>query len=52
MDFKDSPEEAEFRAEVRAWFDQHAVAKTEANQPLSAFQGLDDRPDVISQAKA
>jgi len=52
MDFNDSPVEAEFRAEVRAWFDQHAVAKTEANQALSALQGLDDRPDAISRAKA
>jgi alkylation response protein AidB-like acyl-CoA dehydrogenase len=52
VDFKDSAKEAEFRTEVRAWLDRHAAAKMEANQPLSPFQGLDDRPDVISEAKA
>jgi alkylation response protein AidB-like acyl-CoA dehydrogenase len=52
VDFKDSAKEAEFRTEVRAWLDRHAVATTKESQPLSALQKLDDRSEVISRAKA
>ena len=39
MDFDDSPEEAEFRAEVRAWLQQHA-------QPRKSGQGPQLDPQV------
>lgn len=48
MDFEDSPQEAEFRAEVRAWLDANARPKTkrEASDPL------DERSDPDAMAKA
>jgi alkylation response protein AidB-like acyl-CoA dehydrogenase len=50
MDFEDSPEEAAFRAEVRAWLDANAKPKVrrEAGDPL------DERsdPDLMAKARA
>ena len=48
MDFEDSPEEAAFRAEARAWLDAHAKPKVkrEASDPL------DERSDPAAMRKA
>jgi alkylation response protein AidB-like acyl-CoA dehydrogenase len=48
MDFEDSPEEAAFRAEARAWLDRHAKPKVkrEASDPL------DERSDPAAMRKA
>ncbi|HVV36587.1 MAG TPA: acyl-CoA dehydrogenase family protein [Acidimicrobiales bacterium] len=51
MDFEDSPTEAAFRAEVRAWFDAHAELKDTASQSLSVLQGFDDTPEGIALGK-
>ena len=40
MDFNDSPEEAAFRAEVRAFLDQHARPRTSSSE--SAYDGAED----------
>jgi len=48
MDFEDSPEEAAFRAEARAWLDAHAKPKVkrEASDPL------DERSDPAAMKRA
>jgi acyl-CoA dehydrogenase len=48
MDFEDSPEEATFRAEVRAWLDANAKPKVkrEASDPM------DERSDPAAMKKA
>ena len=51
VDFEDSPAEAKFRAEVRAWFDEHAELKNTASQSLSVLQGFDDTPEGIARGK-
>ncbi|HVE92949.1 MAG TPA: acyl-CoA dehydrogenase family protein [Actinomycetota bacterium] len=53
MDFKDSPEEAAFRAEVKAWLDANAPRKT-AEQEDELPSMLDERDDesYIAAAKA
>ncbi len=50
MDFKDTPEEAAFRAEARAWLD----ATAERLQPGEAVAGLEGRadPTLIQRAQA
>jgi alkylation response protein AidB-like acyl-CoA dehydrogenase len=48
MDFDDSPEDAEFRAEVRAWLEQHA-------QPLSDGYNWSrdhEHPDYVQRCRA
>ncbi|MDE1173902.1 MAG: acyl-CoA dehydrogenase family protein [Parvibaculaceae bacterium] len=47
MDFNDTPEEAAYRAEVRAWLDKNAVRKE--NVPASEVPG---RGDVLRASKA
>jgi alkylation response protein AidB-like acyl-CoA dehydrogenase len=51
VDFEDSPQEAAFRAEVRAWFDANAPRKTAATQRLSVLEAMDDSPDAIAVAR-
>jgi alkylation response protein AidB-like acyl-CoA dehydrogenase len=51
MDFEDSPREAAFRAEVRAWFEQHAVPAPPSSAQLSVLEGFDDRPETVARAK-
>jgi alkylation response protein AidB-like acyl-CoA dehydrogenase len=51
MDFDDSPREAAFRAEVRAWLDANAPRKTGDTARLSVLEGFDDRPETIARAK-
>ncbi len=41
MDFDDSPEEAAFRAEARAWLDEHAIPKGHADDFSRGFFELD-----------
>ncbi len=48
MDFEDSPEEAAFRAEVRAWLDANAAPRVERE----AGNPLDERLDSGQMAKA
>ena len=46
MDFDDSPDEAAFRAEARAWLERHATPKTD-NDGLSRFlRGVDEHAHV------
>jgi acyl-CoA dehydrogenase len=50
MDFNDTPEEAEFRAEARAWLDANA----ELRDPDESFAGVlqeTDHPNAIAWAK-
>jgi hypothetical protein len=42
MDFDDSPREAEFRAEARAWLEQHARLRTDATEKITVLSGFDD----------
>jgi acyl-CoA dehydrogenase len=51
MDFDESPQEAAFRAEVRAWLDANATRASDVTQRLSVFEGFDDRPETIVRAK-
>ena len=50
MDFNDTPEEAAFRAEARAWLDANA----ELRDPEESFKGVlqeTDHPNAIAWAK-
>lgn len=47
MDFKDSPQEAAFRAEARAFLDEHAPTK-----PSGARAHSTDRKSVLGEARA
>ncbi|MBU1288704.1 MAG: acyl-CoA dehydrogenase family protein, partial [Alphaproteobacteria bacterium] len=53
MDFKDSPEEAAFRKEVRAWLDENAPKHLEAELRRANFgsSGVDSE-DPITAGKA
>jgi alkylation response protein AidB-like acyl-CoA dehydrogenase len=51
MDFDESPREAAFRAEVRAWLDANAPRRSGATHRLSVLEGFDDRPDTIARAR-
>lgn len=51
MDFDDSPEEAAFRAEVRAWLDANAKLRSEHDVALSPMAGYRDDPASIAEAK-
>ena len=51
MDFDDSPREAEFRAEARAWLEQHAPLRTDATERISVLSGFDDDPAAVEKAK-
>ncbi len=48
MDFNDTPEEAAYRAEVRAWLDKNAVRK----ENVPASEALPGRGDVLKASKA
>jgi acyl-CoA dehydrogenase len=49
MDFNDTPEEAAFRREVRAWLDANATRKSDDTQSLRA---RNDDPSLLAKAKA
>ena len=49
MDFNDTPEEAAFRKEVRAWLDANATRKSDDRQ---AFRARNDDPELLAKAKA
>jgi alkylation response protein AidB-like acyl-CoA dehydrogenase len=51
MDFDDTPEEAAFRAEVRAWLDANAKLKVDADHRLSPMAGYRDDPASIAEAR-
>jgi alkylation response protein AidB-like acyl-CoA dehydrogenase len=51
MDFDDTPEEAAFRAEVRAWLDANAKPNVDAEQALSPMAGYRDDPESIAEAR-
>ena len=51
MDFQDTPEEAAFRAEARAWLDANAKPKVDAQQRISVMGGYRDDPASIVEAK-
>lgn len=53
MDFKDSPEEARFRAEVRAWLDQNAPHHLHDELTVAAFGDLKLKSaDVVAASRA
>ena len=49
MDFNDTPEEAAFRKEVRAWLDANARRKSDDRQ---SFRARIDDPELLKRAKA
>jgi len=51
MDFVDSPREAEFRAEARAWLEQHARLRTDESEKITVLSGFDDSPDALAKGK-
>jgi alkylation response protein AidB-like acyl-CoA dehydrogenase len=51
MDFDDTPEEATFRAEARAWLDANAKPKVDTEQRISVVGGYRDDPASIAEAK-
>ena len=51
MDFDDSPREAEFRAEARAWLEQHARLRTDATEKITVLSGFDDSPEALTKAR-
>ncbi len=46
MDFNDSPQEAEFRAEARAWLEANAARRTYAGETWKARYGETDGLDA------
>jgi alkylation response protein AidB-like acyl-CoA dehydrogenase len=51
VDFDDSPREAAFRADVRAWLVSRTRLRTDATEPLSVLSGFRDDPASIAAAK-
>ena len=49
MDFNDTPEEAAFRKEVRAWLDANATRKSDDK---ASFRARNDDPELLKKAKA
>jgi alkylation response protein AidB-like acyl-CoA dehydrogenase len=52
VDFDDSPREATFRAEVRAWLESRTRPRTDATERVSVLSGFRDDPATIDAAKA
>lgn len=50
MDFQDTPEEAAFRAEARAWLERHAASLSEGERPLTLVE-FRRQADAIPRAK-
>jgi alkylation response protein AidB-like acyl-CoA dehydrogenase len=48
MDFNDTPEEAAFRKEVRAWLDANATRKSEDKK---SFRARNDDPNLLAKAR-
>ena len=46
MDFNDTPEEAAFRKEVRAWLDANATRKSDDRQ---SFRARNDDPNLLKK---
>ena len=51
MDFDDTPEEAAFRAEARAWLDANAKPKVDADQRITVMGGYRDDPESVDAAR-
>ena len=51
MDFQDTPEEARFRQEARAWLEANAKRR-EAAAGLALFEEAGDTPELVKAAKA
>ena len=51
MSAADTPREAAFRAEVRAWFDAHAPLRETTGESISVLDSLDDEPDALGTAR-
>jgi acyl-CoA dehydrogenase len=53
VDFDDTPEEAAFRAEARAWLDAHAIPKGHPDDfSLGLWTGAYDEPTYIARCQA
>ena len=48
MAFNDTPEEAAFRKEVRAWLDANATRKSDDSR---SFRARNDDPNLLRKAK-
>ena len=48
MDFNDTPEEAAFRKEVRAWLDANATRKSDDKK---SFRARNDDPNLLAKAR-
>src|SRR5258708_23777714 len=48
MDFNDTPQEAAFRKEVRAWLDANATRKSD---DAKSFRARNDDPNLLKKAK-
>ena len=51
MSAADTPREAAFRAEVRAWFDANAPLREAGDDAISVLDALDDEPDALDRAR-
>lgn len=53
MHFDDAPVEAAFRAELRAWLDEHARRKGAGNEPIGVFSEFldDDEHALVDRAR-
>lgn len=52
MDFNDSPKEAAFRTEVKAWLSQHAKARSVDSKSAFGLFSENESTDMIEEAKA
>ena len=52
MDFNDTPQEAEFRAEARAWLDANATPKAHPNQTWASVLEDKSRDNIVRLCKA
>jgi acyl-CoA dehydrogenase len=50
MDFDDTPEEAAFRTEARAWLDAHAELRADADESLAALRDAENS-EAVQQAQ-
>ena len=52
MDFNDTPQEAAFRAEARAWLDQNAVLKDPKKSERYGMFSENESKEMVKQAQA
>jgi len=52
--FEDSPQEAAFRAQAKAWLEAHAPRRAKGDEPIGVFSAFlsDDEADLVERARA